>query len=115
MDSNFAFICADFAPLHLKVSKYINTEQIAAIADVDSPSASKLFLYQRKQIAMLQQTISSNQLPVKIIQPSLAVKNNPLSNRNDREENTCRHRNENGWCSKGQRQCSLLTDLSFKH
>ena len=25
---------------------------------------------------MLQQTISSNQLPVKIIQPSLAVKNN---------------------------------------
>jgi len=35
MDSNFAFICADFAPLHLKVSKYINTEQIAAIADVD--------------------------------------------------------------------------------
>jgi len=64
---------------------------------------------------MLQQTISSDHLPVKIIQPLLAVKNNPQSNRNDREENTCKHRDENGWCSKSQRQCSLLTDLSFKH
>jgi hypothetical protein len=35
MDSNFAFICADFAPLLLKVPKYINTVQISAIADVD--------------------------------------------------------------------------------
>jgi hypothetical protein len=35
---------------------------------------------------MLQQNLTSNQLPVKIMQPSLAVKNGPLSKRNDREE-----------------------------
>jgi hypothetical protein len=62
---------------------------------------------------MLQQNLTSNQLPVKIMQLSLALKNSPLSKRNDREENT--YRNENGWCSKSQRQCSLLTDLFLKH
>jgi hypothetical protein len=64
---------------------------------------------------MLQQNLSSNQLPVKIMEPSLAVKNSPLSKRNDREENTCKHRNDNGWCSKSQRQCSALTDLFLKN
>jgi hypothetical protein len=64
---------------------------------------------------MLKQSLTSNQLAVKILQPSLAVKNNSLSKRNDGEEKNCNHRNENGWCSKSQRQCSLLIDLLFKH
>jgi len=55
---------------------------------------------------MLQQNLTSNQLPVKIIQPSLAIENSSLLKTN--EENACKHRNENGWCSKSQRQCSLL-------
>lgn len=115
MDSSLGFICAEFAASFLKVSKYINTEQIAAIPDVDLPSNSRLFLYQRKQIAMLQQNLTSDQIPVKIMQLSLVVNNSPLSKRNDREENTCKHRNENGWCSKSQRQCLSLTDLFLKH
>ncbi len=64
---------------------------------------------------MLQQNLTSNQLPVKIIQPSLAVKNSSQAKRNDGKEKNCKHRNENGWCSKSQRQCSLITDLFFKH
>jgi hypothetical protein len=64
---------------------------------------------------MLQQNFTLNQLSVKIIQPSLAVKNNSLSKRNDSEEKSCKHRNENGWCCKSQRQCLLLTDLFSKH
>ena len=50
MDSNFAFICADFAQLLLKVAKYVNTVQIPAIADVEMPSPANLFLsYQNFQ------------------------------------------------------------------
>jgi len=64
---------------------------------------------------MLQQNLTSDHLPVKTMQPSLAVKNSQLSKRNDREENTCKHRNENGWCSKSQRQCSSLTDPFLKY
>lgn len=64
---------------------------------------------------MLPQNLTSNQFPVKIIQPSLAVKNSSLSKRKDREENICKHRNENGWCSKSQRQCLSLTDFFLKH
>jgi len=113
IDSSFAFICADFAPLLLKVAKYINTVQTSAFADVDYSSPAKLFLCYQKQVAMQQQNLSLNQLPAKIIQPSLAVKNNLLPKRNDCEKKSCKHRNENGWCSKSQRQCSLITDLFF--
>jgi len=115
MDSNFAFICADFAPIFLKVLKYINTEQTSGITDVDYPSTSELFLCQQQTINMLQQNLTSDQLSVKIIQPSLAVKHSPLSKRSDGEETTCKHRNENGWCSKSQRQCSSLTYFFLKH
>jgi hypothetical protein len=64
---------------------------------------------------MLQQSLSSNELPIEIKQSSLAVKNSSRSNGNDREEKTCTHRDENGWCSKSQRQCSSLIDFYLKH
>jgi len=64
---------------------------------------------------MLQQNFTSNQSPIKIIQPSLAAKNNSLSKINDSEEKGCKHRNENGWCSKTHKQCLLLTDLFSTH
>jgi hypothetical protein len=73
------------------------------------------FCINENRLPMLQQNLTSNQLPVKIMQPSLAVKNGPLSKRNDREGNTCKHMNENGWCSKNQRQCSSLNDLFIKY
>jgi len=73
------------------------------------------FCINENRLPMLQQNPTSNQLPVKIMQPSLAVKNGPLSKRNDREENICKHMNENGWCSKSQRQCSSLTGPFFKY
>jgi hypothetical protein len=89
--------------------------QTSAIADVDSPLPVKLFLCYQKQAVMPQQNFTSNQSPAKIILPLLAVKNSSLSNRNTSEEKSCKHRNENGCCSKSQRQCLLLTDLFFKH
>jgi hypothetical protein len=64
---------------------------------------------------MLQQNLSSDQLTVKIMQPSVAVKNNTLSKRNDREEYTCKHRTENGWCTRSQKQCLLLTGHFLKN
>jgi hypothetical protein len=69
----------------------------------------------QKQISMLQQNFTSLQLPVKIIHPLVTVKNSSLSTRNDIEDKACKHRNENDWCSKSQRQCLLLTNLFFKH
>ncbi len=63
---------------------------------------------------MLQQNLTLSQLPVKIIHPSLTIKNNLLSKTKDSEEKSCEHRNENGWCSKSQRQCLFITDL-FKN
>jgi hypothetical protein len=79
------------------------------------PPLQGYFCVSEKQIAMLQLTLSSNRLPVKIIQPSLAVKNNLPTDRDDKIENTCKHRNENGWCSKSLRQCSLSVDSFLKH
>jgi len=64
---------------------------------------------------MLQQNFTSNQVPVKIKQPLLVVKNSLLAKRNDSENKSCKHRNENGRCSKSQRQCLLLIDLFSKH
>lgn len=64
---------------------------------------------------MLQQNLRSDQLPVKNIQLSVAVKNSSESKRKDREENFCNHRNENGWCSKSQKQCFSLPDFFLKH
>ena len=63
-----------FAALSLKVPKYINTVQISAIADVDWSSSAKLFLCNQRQVAMLQQNFTSNQLPDKIIPSSVTVK-----------------------------------------
>jgi len=57
---------------------------------------------------MLQQNLLSNQLNVKIILQSLAVKESSLSKSNDSELKACKHRNENGCCSKSQAQCILL-------
>jgi hypothetical protein len=64
---------------------------------------------------MQQQNFNSNLAPVKIAQPPLTVKSNLLLKRMDSKVKSCRHRNENGWCSKGQRQCLLVTELYFKH
>jgi hypothetical protein len=61
-----------------------------------------------KQVAMLQQNLTSNQLPVKIIHPSLAVENSSLSKSNNSKAKSCKHRNENGYCRKGQRQCLVI-------
>ncbi len=60
---------------------------------------------------MLQQNLTSNKLPVKIIRPSLTIKNNLLSTTKDSGEKSCEHRNENGWCSKIKNQCLSITDL----
>ena len=67
-----------------------------------------------KHIAMLQQNFILNQLPAKAFQPLLIAQNNSLSKAKDIKEKMCKQRNENGWCSKSQRQC-LLADLFSKH
>jgi len=64
---------------------------------------------------MLQQTLTSNRLPAQIITAPLTLKNSSPSSLKDGEEKGCKHRNENGWCSKSQRQCLLISDLFFKH
>ena len=64
---------------------------------------------------MLPQNFTLNQSPVIIIKQLLALKNSSKSKQNDSEEKNCKHRNENGWCSKSQRQCLLLTELFSKH
>jgi hypothetical protein len=72
-------------------------------------------LFYQLPIAMLQKNFTFNQSSVKITQPLVTVKNNSLSTGNDGKEKACKHRNENGYCSKSQRQCMLVTDLFLKH
>ena len=74
------------------------------------PSLQRYFCVIKKEIAMVQQNITLHQLPVNVLEP-LKIKNNSLLKRKDSEEKTCKHRNENGWCSKSQRQCLLLINL----
>jgi len=63
---------------------------------------------------MLQQNITSNQLPVKILSPGLIDEKNTIQNNNSKATN-CEFRNKNGWCSKSERKCLLVNDLFFKH
>jgi hypothetical protein len=69
-----------------------------------SPALQSYFCVIKNRLQMLQQNHTSNQLPVKIIQPLLAVKNDSLTKRNNGGVKSCKHRNENGWCSKSQRK-----------
>jgi hypothetical protein len=64
-----------------------------------------------KQIALLHQNFTSNQLSVKIMQPLVAVENILVTTRGNNEGKTCKHKDEKGWCSKSNRQCRLVTDL----
>jgi hypothetical protein len=96
IDSNFAFIYADFATVCLKIAKYINTVQIPAIAVVECASLPMLFLYHQKQIAMLQQNIASNQVAANALSTTAGVNNNCNTKTNHHKTISCNQRNENG-------------------
>lgn len=42
----------------------------------------------------------------------LISRNRPVYKKSSIEEKSCKHRNENGWCTRTQRQCPLL-NLNF--
>ena len=38
-----------------------------------------------------------------------------MNNKIAMHKKNCRHRDENGWCNRSQRQCALLNIVSIKH
>ncbi len=79
-----------------------------------NPPLQDYFRVIKNQIAMPQQHFILNRAPEENTGALPAVKNNLESKRNNIEK-ACKHRSENGWCSKSQGQCLLLTGLFFKH
>jgi len=61
------------------------------------PDDNKKFLYQNNE------------------RPLVFAGTKPASHKVQAEGKVCKHREENGWCKKGQHQCALLNLIFIKH
>jgi len=99
----------------LKKRKIINYIKNTCHYRFGLPLSYKAIFVLSKPIVMLPQNFTLHQSPALIIQQPLILKKSSLPEKNDSDKKSCKHRNENGWCSKSQRQCWLLTDLFSQH
>ena len=64
---------------------------------------------------MPQQNFTSINNSINIENTLLAFDADATNKKISAHKKSCKHRNENGWCNKSQRQCALLNIVFIKH